>query len=99
MPPRTDSERSALEPGEIVYDRRARPVGRITGTTDDGFAVEAVPVDGDESEELPGQEFGEGYLMWRCSECGEMGELDDGMPEACPNCDVEKEALSEVLED
>ena len=42
-----------------------------------------------EQEHEPGQEFGEGYLMWRCEECGEMGDLDDGLPEACPNCGSE----------
>ncbi|MFC4550527.1 MULTISPECIES: DUF7130 family rubredoxin-like protein [Halorussus] len=39
-----------------------------------------------EQEHDPGQQFGEGYIMWRCDECGEMGELDDGLPEECPNC-------------
>ena len=39
-----------------------------------------------EQEHNPGQEFGEGYIMWRCNECGEMGELDDGLPVECPNC-------------
>lgn len=34
----------------------------------------------------PGPEFGEGYLVWRCEECGEVGELDEGLPEECPNC-------------
>lgn len=37
-------------------------------------------------EDEPGQEFGEGYLMWRCRNCGEMGELEDGLPAECPNC-------------
>lgn len=39
-----------------------------------------------EQEQQPGQEFGEGYLMWRCQECGEMGELEEGLPQECPNC-------------
>ena len=37
-------------------------------------------------EHDPGQEFGEGYIMWRCEECGEMGKLDEGFPDECPNC-------------
>jgi rubrerythrin len=47
---------------------------------------------GEESHEIdlqehdPGQEFGEGYIMWRCDDCGEMGELEDGLPEECPSC-------------
>lgn len=52
-----------------------------------------------DEEQQPGQEFGEGYLMWRCDDCGEMGELDDGMPEECPNCGAEKEAIYEWRED
>lgn len=94
-----DKEMPDIEPGERVFDQRGKPVGRVTGTTDEGFEIEAISLDGDDQEEVPGQKFGEGYLMWRCSECGEMGDLDDGMPEECPNCGVEKEALSEVLED
>jgi rubrerythrin len=39
-----------------------------------------------EQKHDPGHEFGEGYLMWRCDDCGEMGELDAGLPETCPAC-------------
>lgn len=35
----------------------------------------------------------------RCTECGEMGELDDGMPSTCSECGAEKEALAGVVED
>ena len=42
-----------------------------------------------EQEHDPGHEFGEGYVMWRCKECGEMGDLDDGLPTECPNCGAE----------
>lgn len=42
-----------------------------------------------EQEHNPGQEYGEGYIMWRCDDCGEMGELDDGLPAECPNCGSE----------
>jgi uncharacterized protein (DUF983 family) len=37
--------------------------------------------------------------MWHCSECGEMGDLDDGFPEARPNCDARREDLYAYLED
>lgn len=50
-------------------------------------------VEASEQEHNPGQEFGEGYIMWRCRNCGEMGKLDDGLPKACPDCgseDVQK---------
>ncbi len=89
----------SIEPGEIVYDSDLQPVGRVSGLTDDGFEAEVVNVDGNELEELPGKAFGEGYLMWRCVECGEMDELDDGMPESCPNCGAPQEAITAVEED
>lgn len=59
--------------------------GRAGGTGPD--AVET-----SEQEHNPGQEFGEGYIMWRCQNCGEMGELDDGLPQECPNCGSEEVA-------
>ncbi|MFD1600821.1 DUF7130 family rubredoxin-like protein [Halobellus rarus] len=89
----------SIEPGELVYDGNRRLVGRVSGLTDDGFEAEVIDPDGSEVEELPGQEFGEGYLMWRCSECGEMDELDEGLPESCPSCGAPREAISVVEED
>lgn len=89
----------SIEPGELVYDSDKRPVGRVSGLTDGGFEVEAIDSTGSEIEELPGQEFGEGYLMWRCTECGEMDELDEGIPESCPNCSAPREAITVAQED
>ncbi|MGB9933417.1 DUF7130 family rubredoxin-like protein [Haloarcula amylolytica] len=92
----------AIEPGEYVYTKTGQLVGRVSGFTTDGFEVETVETnarDGVDQEEIPGQEFGEGYLMWQCGECGEMGELEDSIPSTCPNCDAPREALSEVRED
>ena len=37
--------------------------------------------------------------MWRCTECGEMGEIDGGLPDRCPGCGSEKEALMYWTED
>jgi rubrerythrin len=31
--------------------------------------------------------------------CGEMGEIDEGIPETCPGCDAPKEDLMYWLED
>jgi len=91
-----------VEPGETIYDDDGQALGRVTGMTDDGFKVEPVDPDdprGDDQEELPGQGAGEGYIMWRCGECGKMGELDDGIPSTCPNCGAPGEALAEAVED
>ncbi|WP_336136650.1 DUF7130 family rubredoxin-like protein [Natronomonas amylolytica] len=90
---------TSIEPGELVYDSDRRLVGRVSGLTDDGFEAEKITPDESEVEELPGQEFGEGFLMWRCTECGEMDELDEGMPETCPNCGAPEEAISAIEED
>jgi predicted RNA-binding Zn-ribbon protein involved in translation (DUF1610 family) len=58
----------------------------------DGEEVQAVDEQEreDEQEHIPGQQFGEGYIKWRCDDCGEMGDLDDGLPEECPNCGSEE---------
>lgn len=88
-----------IEPGEEVYDESGRLLGFVSSLTEDGFETETIDAGDDHGEELPGQEFGEGHLMWRCTECGEMGQIEDGLPESCPNCGAEKEALTEVVED
>lgn len=95
----TDTTTTPVEPGEEVYDDEGNLLGQVEGLTDEGFEVETV--DGHPEEEVPGQEFGEGYLMWRCTECGEMGELEetDGLPESCPDCGAPKEAIAEQRED
>lgn len=96
------AETTVIGPGETIYDGDGQPLGRVVSMTDDGFEVETIDPDGsrgDDKEELPGQEFGEGYLMWRCRECGEMGDLEDGMPSTCPSCGAPEEALAEVVED
>lgn len=89
----------SIDPGELVYDSNGGVLGRITGFTDEGFEVETTDLDESDGKEVPGKEFGEGYLMWRCTECGEMGELEDGMPESCPVCGAPQEALSGERED
>lgn len=56
-------------------------------------------IEDDDTEDIPGKDFGEGYLMWRCEDCGEMGDLDDGIPEECPNCGAPKEHIHMAQED
>jgi len=91
----------SIQPGELVYDDDGQLVGRITGMTNQGFEVRTVEErsDSETLEEIPGKDFGEGYLMWRCTECGEMGPLDEGFPDECPNCGAAEEMLSEARED
>lgn len=37
--------------------------------------------------------------MWRCEDCGAMGDLEDGIPESCPDCDAPKEHTHNSQED
>jgi len=56
------------------------------------------PIDGNKNEtELP---IGEAqdveareHAMWRCGNCGEMGELEEMLPEFCPSCTAPREEL------
>jgi len=89
----------SIEPGELVYNSSSQPVGRVSGLTENGFKAERLQSDESVIEELPGQTFGEGYIMWRCGDCGEMAAIGAGLPEACPNCRAPKEAITVVAED
>lgn len=75
----------------ITADVDGDEEGRVEITEPDAGSDEAVTV-GQEShrtaDQRPeaGNESGEGSLTWRCEACGEMGDLDAGLPEECPNC-------------
>lgn len=87
--------------GETVYDANGNELGQVRGFDRGGFfvttreGVEAMSVE----HARAGHEFGEAELMWRCMECGEMGEIDDGLPDECPNCGRSKENLMYWTED
>lgn len=88
-----------IKPGQTVYDD-GNALGIIRGFTERGFQVNVdESVDRLDFEVDPGREFGEEYLKWRCAECGEMGDLHDGYPEECPNCEAPKEELYAWIED
>ena len=109
------SETVRIAEGDTVYDDEGHVVGIVSEFTDEGFGVETIDAgptveksggtantdgqEGEEEEDIPGKEYGEGYLMWRCEDCGEMGELDDGFPEECPNCGAPKEHIHNAQED
>lgn len=98
----SNSDDEALAPGEEVYDEDGQIIGQVTGYTADGVEVKTTAngsTGGDTAETVPGQEFGSGYLMWRCTECGEMGDLDDGIPDSCPACGASEEAIAAIEED
>ena len=60
-------------------------------TTREG--IESLPVEHEHAGHTPDEADlmwpGGADLMRRCSDCGEMAELDD-IPDACPNCDAPK---------
>lgn len=110
--PDSNPERK-VEQGDPVYYDNGTEVGTVSGFTEDGIEVtipaispseeqvRATESAGDRAERglNPGQGVGEGYLMWRCTECGEMGDLEGGLPERCPNCGAVKRAIYRARED
>jgi rubredoxin len=92
---------STIEFGTAVYDADGTRLGYVRGVDEHGFYVTAEDgVEGLSIEHVrAGHEFGEAELMWRCWECGEMGRLEDDLPDACPNCGAEKEDLYYWTED
>lgn len=84
-----------------MYNADGKRVGSVRGYEEGGFfvttrgGIEELSIEHARS----GHDFGEAHLMWRCMECGEMGELDEGLPARCPNCGVEKEELMWWTED
>jgi len=96
-----EDERPQLGFGTEVYTEDGTQVGRIRGFDEDGFYVTLRDgLEGMSVEHVrSGHEFGEAHLMWRCLECGEMGDLNQELPEACPSCDAERENLYYWTED
>ncbi|WP_267641135.1 DUF7130 family rubredoxin-like protein [Haloarchaeobius amylolyticus] len=96
----TTDEAVSIDVGQTVCTPSGDEIGEIRGFTSEGVEValhDEVATTSPESE--PGQTFGEGYLMWECEACGEMGDLEDGMPDACPSCGASKEHLFRARED
>jgi len=89
-------------PGETLFTDDGTAVGEVRGIEQGGLFVSLR--DGSEALSIEharsGQSFGEAELMWRCMECGEMGELDDDdIPEQCPGCGAPREELMYWTED
>jgi rubrerythrin len=96
-----DEEIERLTLGEPVFDRDGNRVGTIRGFDPAGFyatmreGYEAMSIEHARSD----GEFGEAELMWRCMDCGEMGRIEDGLPDECPNCSEPRESLMYWTED
>jgi ABC-type ATPase with predicted acetyltransferase domain len=93
-------ENPTVTVGTTVYTEDGRALGTVRGFDEDGFFVttrEGIASLSVEHERA-GHEFGEAELMWRCTQCGEMGDVE-AMPDSCPNCGAPKEELYYWTED
>lgn len=97
----SEEEATSLNFGQTLYDENGQPVGTVRGMEEGGVYIstreglEGLSIEHSRS----GHSWGEAELMWRCLNCGEMGDLDDELPEQCPNCGTEKENLMYWTED
>jgi len=86
--------------GQAVFDAEGTELGSVRGVTDDGFVVttregiEALSI----AHERAPPDAGEAELMWRCSDCGEMGDIED-LPDTCPNCGAPREDIYYYVDD
>lgn len=80
--------------GSEVYDEDGEPIGTVKGFNSAGFFVasDSVP-EGVDTERETSPAFGDAEILWRCAGCGEVGEIDDGLPGGCPSCDAPKTDL------
>ena len=96
-----DPKSDPIAPGMPVFNEDGDRLGTIRGIESSGFFVsiregmEALTID----HVRAGGSLGEAELMWRCVNCGEMGEIDEGLPEECPNCGTGREELMYWTED
>lgn len=82
-----------IEIGSEVYDENGESIGVVRGFDPLGVVVSAddeVGIDGVVSADP--SVVGETDLLWRCSSCGEIGEIDE-MPDGCPSCGAPKTDL------
>lgn len=89
-----------LELGQVVYDEGGEELGTIQGFDRGGFFVIETGLEAElEPITTIRDVTGMAYVMWRCADCGEMGQLDGELPEQCPNCDAPREDLYYLPED
>ena len=88
-----------VETGQPVYDADGNALGTVFGLDEGGFYVSAR----DDVERLTLARardlLGRAYVTWRCRACGEIGELEGGLPETCPDCGAAREELYYRTED
>lgn len=86
--------------GATVYDGDGTRIGTVRGFDEKGFYVTAKEgirgLSVTHEHTIP--EMGEAQLMWRCSACGEVGDVED-IPASCPACGAPREDLYYWTED
>lgn len=96
----TEPDPTVVDIGEPVFDAEGNELGTVRGFDEDGLFV--TTRDGIESLSVAhgraGGAFGEAELVWRCSSCGAVGDLES-LPEACPECGAPREHLYYWIED
>lgn len=99
--PEAGAEEGELTLGQTLYTETGEPVGVVRGIGEGGIFVTTRDGKAEYSIEhvRARHEFGEAELMWRCTECGEMGYIKGGLPDRCSGCGTEKEALMYWTED
>lgn len=96
-----EPENIAVGFGQMLYTEDGVPVGTVRGIEEGGLFIstregaEALSI----GHARSGHGFGEAELMWRCMTCGEMGEIDEGLPDNCPECGAAREELMYWTED
>jgi hypothetical protein len=94
------TEEPRLAVGQTVYDDDGTELGTVRGFDEDGFfvttrdGIAALSIE----HERAGHAFGGAELVWRCSQCGAIGDLEN-WPAACPDCDAPREDLYYWTED
>jgi len=85
--------------GEDVYDEAGQKIGTVRGFDEHGFYVTVKEgIEALSSEHVTAGPSGEATLMWRCWECGAMGDIEE-IPESCPDCDAPREEIYYWQED
>ena len=88
----TPDDSRQLKLGQVVYDTGGNRLGGVRDTPSTGSKSSARTRAPSYSNTIRGQGLGEGYMIWRSSNCREMGKLQR-MSDTCPNCGYGAEFL------
>lgn len=86
-----------IELGRTVHDGDGNELGVVRGVDERGFYVAAADDVRVLEDETVTADHGDA-IMWRCWECGEMGQIEN-IPEECPSCGAPKEDIYYWQED